>query len=131
MSKKAAREAVLACYRATPHARLADIAQKTNTSPEYVRDMIQMEKAKTFFGRRAKELLQTSSDGATASYYELPPGATELQDLITHKNMNAQLGEIFRSAYRYGESSHSSRMRDAKKIKFYIEAEIRRLENNL
>ena len=67
------------------------------------------------------------SDGSTASYYELPEGATELQDLISHKNMNAQVGEIFRAAYRYGESSHSNELRDAKKIKFYIDAEIKRL----
>jgi hypothetical protein len=67
------------------------------------------------------------SDGSTARYYELPDGAKELQDLISHKNMNAQVGEIFRAAYRYGESSHSNELRDAKKIRFYIDAEIKRL----
>jgi len=69
------------------------------------------------------------SDGSTASYYELPTRASELQDLISHKNMNSQIGEIFRAAYRYGESSHSDELRDAKKIKFYIDAEIKRLES--
>ena len=68
-----------------------------------------------------------TSDGSTASYYELPDGAAELQDLISHKNMNSQIGEIFRAAYRYGESSHSDELRDAKKIRFYIDAEIKRL----
>ena len=67
------------------------------------------------------------SDGSTASYYELPAGAKELQDLISYKNMNAQIGEIFRACMRYGESSHSDELRDAKKIKFYIDAEIKRL----
>jgi hypothetical protein len=67
------------------------------------------------------------SDGSTASYYELPAGAQELQDLISHKNMNSQIGEIFRACYRMGEASHSDELRDAKKIKFYIDAEIRRL----
>jgi hypothetical protein len=67
------------------------------------------------------------SDGSTASYYELPDGACELQDLISHKNMNAQIGEIFRSCYRMGEASHSDALRDAKKIRFYIDAEIERL----
>jgi len=67
------------------------------------------------------------SDGSTASYYELPAGAAQLQDLISHCNMNAQLGEIFRACYRYGRASHSDQLRDAKKIKFYIEAEIARL----
>jgi hypothetical protein len=70
----------------------------------------------------------TKSDGSTADYYQLPKGATQLQDLISHRDMNAQLGEIFRAAYRFGEASHSDKLRDAKKIKFYIEAEIKRLE---
>jgi hypothetical protein len=68
------------------------------------------------------------SDGSTASYYQLPDGATELQHLISHRDMNAQIGEIFRAAYRYGQASHSDKLRDAKKIKFYIDAEIARLE---
>jgi len=72
--------------------------------------------------------LSSTSDGSTASYYVLPTSCTELQHLISHKDMNAQIGEIFRSCYRYGESSHSSKLRDAKKIKFYIDAEIARLE---
>jgi hypothetical protein len=69
------------------------------------------------------------SDGSTASYYELPEGAKELQDLISFKDMNAQMGEIFRGTYRYGQAAHSDRLRDAKKIKFYIDAEIKRLES--
>jgi len=71
---------------------------------------------------------KVKSDGSTASYYELPSDATELQHLIAFKNMNAQMGEIFRANYRYGEVSHSEKLRDAKKIKYYIEAEIERLE---
>ena len=70
----------------------------------------------------------TASDGSTASYYELPKGAKELQDLISHRNMNAQIGEILRACYRYGSAPHSDQLRDAKKIKFYIDAEIKRLE---
>jgi hypothetical protein len=68
------------------------------------------------------------SDGSTASYYELPEAAKELQDLISYRNMNAQIGEIFRACYRYGIVDHSSMLRDAKKMKFYAEAEIARLE---
>ena len=73
----------------------------------------------------------SASDGSTADYYELPAGATELQDLISHRNMNAQIGEIFRAAYRYGIASHSGKLRDAKKIKFYIDAEIKRLRETI
>ncbi|MGB1974994.1 MAG: hypothetical protein ACPHQD_13235 [Vibrio toranzoniae] len=68
------------------------------------------------------------SDGSSADYYLLPKEAKQLQDLISHKDMNAQIGEIFRACYRYGEVQHSKKLRDAKKIKFYAEAEIKRLE---
>lgn len=68
------------------------------------------------------------SDGSTAEYYELPEAARELQDLISYKDMNGQIAEIFRTSYRYGETSHSDMLRDAKKIRFYINAEIKRLE---
>ena len=67
------------------------------------------------------------SDGTTAKYYELPDHAEELQDLISYKNMNAQIGEIFRSCYRYGQVSHSDKMRDINKIIFYAEAEKKKL----
>jgi len=76
-----------------------------------------------------KEETKTKSDGATASYYELPLNSTILQDLISHKDMNAQIGEIFRECYRYGQSSHSDELRGIKKIIFYANAELKRLEN--
>ena len=68
-----------------------------------------------------------SSDGSTAGYYELPVHATELQHLIAHKNMNAQMGEIFRANYRYGEVAHSDMLRDIRKIIFYANSELDRL----
>jgi len=69
------------------------------------------------------------SDGSTASYYELPAGAKELQDLISYRNLNAQDGEIFRAIYRKGRASHSDELRDAKKVLFYAQAEVKRLES--
>jgi len=73
-------------------------------------------------------LTSERSDGSSALYYTLPARAKELQDLIAYRNMNAQIGEIFRACYRYGRASHSDQLRDARKIKFYAEAEIVRLE---
>lgn len=70
----------------------------------------------------------TKSDGLTASYYELPEGAKELQDLISYRNMNAQVGEAFRSLYRMGSAAHSDRIRDCKKVIFYMQAELARIE---
>jgi hypothetical protein len=67
------------------------------------------------------------SDGSSADYYKLPKGATQLQDLIGDRNMNAQIGEIFRACYRYGRVSHSPEIRDIKKIIYYANAELDRL----
>jgi primase-polymerase (primpol)-like protein len=72
---------------------------------------------------------KTVSDGSTASYYVLPKDSSELQDLISAKNMNAQVGEIFRECYRYGQASHSDEIRGIKKILFYANAELKRLQN--
>lgn len=74
------------------------------------------------------DTIKQTSDGSTASYYELPEGAKELQDLIGYRDMNAQLGEIFRACYRYGKVAHSPKIRDIKKIIFYAQAELARLE---
>jgi hypothetical protein len=70
----------------------------------------------------------TTSDGTTADYYTLPAGCTQLQDLISYRNLNAQDGEIFRSIYRKGRASHSDELRDARKVLFYAQAEVARLE---
>jgi hypothetical protein len=70
---------------------------------------------------------KTKSDGSTAEYYEIPEGCRELQDLISYLDANAQIGEILRACMRYGKVEHSNKLRDARKIKFYIEAEIERL----
>lgn len=68
------------------------------------------------------------SDGSHADYYKLPEGATQLQDLISYRSQNAQIGEIFRACYRYGLCGHSDEIRDIKKILFYAQAELDRLE---
>lgn len=123
------RDTILEYYRSNPEASIKNIASKTNASYGYVRNVIALKKPKALIKYQPPSLADLMvSDGSTAAYYELPVEATELQHLISHKDMNAQIGEIFRAAYRYGESSHSTQLRDAKKIKFYIDAEIQRLE---
>lgn len=80
---------------------------------------------------RGGKLIATNevSDGSTANYYQLPAGCTELQDLISFKAMNAQIGEIFRESYRYGQAAHSDKLRGIRKILFYADAELKRLQN--
>ena len=60
-----------------------------------------------------------TSDGSTAHYYELPPWATELMDLMRYKNMNASQGEMFSALYRGAAASHSDEKRQAKKLLAY------------
>ena len=67
------------------------------------------------------------NDGLTATWYELPPGATELKHLIWYKNMNAQIGEIFRSCYRMNDCPHSDAIRNLNKIIAYAEQEKERI----
>lgn len=79
--------------------------------------------------KQTRKVNPSVSDGSKASYYDLPKEAKTLLDLIQHRDMNHSIGEIFCATYRYGQASHSDKLRDAKKIKFYIEAEIKRLES--
>lgn len=62
-----------------------------------------------------------TSDGGSTSYYELPPQATELNDLIEYKGMSFALGNIFKACYRFGEKDAASRMYDLNKIIYFAE----------
>jgi hypothetical protein len=73
-------------------------------------------------------MLKTTNDGSSADYYKLPQRAKQLQDLISYRNMNAQVGEMFRALYRLGTDHHSSTERDLKKIIFYAKAELARIQ---
>lgn len=61
------------------------------------------------------------SDGGKTSYYELPEGATELNDLIEHKQMSFALGNIFKACYRFGEKAAAKRIYDLNKIIYFAE----------
>ena len=75
-----------------------------------------------------------TSDGGSTSYYHLPEGATELNDLIEHKSMSFALGNIFKACYRFGEKDGASRIYDLNKIIYFAERlrslEQKKLENN-
>lgn len=61
------------------------------------------------------------SDGGSTSYYELPEDASELNDLIEHKNMPFARGNIFKACYRMGEKSNTDALYDINKIIFFAE----------
>lgn len=72
------------------------------------------------------------SDGGSTSYYELPPGAKDLNDLIEYKSMSFGLGNIFKACYRWGEKDAASRLYDINKIIYFAnrlkDRELRTLE---
>ena len=76
----------------------------------------------------------SSNDGGDTSYYDLPPQATIVMDLIEHQGMNFAQGEIFKAAYTLADDDargHSDKVRDLNKIKWYVERELRRLEREV
>lgn len=68
------------------------------------------------------------SDGGSSAYYELPEGTSELQDLIEYRNMNFAVGNIFKACYRLGAKSGIDDIYDMKKIIWYAQRELKRLE---
>lgn len=73
---------------------------------------------------------KVTSDGGSTSYYQLPEGATELNDLIEHKNMSFAQGNIFKAAYRLGEKNGIDSAYDLKKIIFFAERMLKNLEKS-
>lgn len=68
-----------------------------------------------------------SSDGGSTSYYAVPAGAKDLQDLIEAKNMNFSVGNIFKAAYRLGEKEGNDLSYDLRKIIFFAQRELDRV----
>ncbi len=65
--------------------------------------------------------------GWSSAYYELPEGATELADLIDHKEMNFNVGNIFKAAYRLGNKHGTTAQYDLEKIIWYASRELKRV----
>ena len=128
--KASKKERIIKYVNNNPNAAIKQVAKAMGTSYAYTYKIITANKKPSNTLVEPKKIIASHSvsDGSSADYYVLPSNVKELQDLISHKNMNAQIGEIFRACYRYGEVAHSKMLRDAKKIKFYAEAEIKRLE---
>lgn len=68
--------------------------------------------------------------GLSSSYYQLPEGCKELQDLIEYKNMNFARGNVFKAAYRLGDKPGTDQIYDWEKIIWFANREIERLKKN-
>lgn len=68
------------------------------------------------------------SDGGATPYYDFPDGFSTLADLIDHKDMNFNVGNIFKASYRLGKKKGVDRRYDLRKIIYFAERELKREE---
>lgn len=78
-------------------------------------------------GANTQQIAKTS-DGGSSPYYAILPGEKGAQDIIERKSMNFARGNVFKAAWRMGEKDVASELYDWKKIKWFAEREIARLE---
>lgn len=73
--------------------------------------------------------LTNNNNGGDTDYYKVPSGASMLQDLIEYKDMSWNQANIFKAAYRLGDS-HSSVERDLNKIIWFANRMLQQLSKD-
>ena len=63
---------------------------------------------------------KVKSDGGSSTYYFLPKGATELNDLIEHRAMSFARGNMFKALYRLGEKEGVDVLYDINKMELFL-----------
>lgn len=63
--------------------------------------------------------MKHKSDGGSSKYYDLPPEAKDLLDVIEYKKMSFALGNIFKACYRLNEKEGVDQNYDLNKIIFF------------
>ncbi len=97
-----------------------------------IQDEATVKKTKPPSGLRQDGLVvaaaKVKSDGKSTSYYDLPPGAKDLGDLIEFKDMNFNVGNIFKASYRLGEKEGNDLSYDLNKIIYFAQRELARIK---
>jgi hypothetical protein len=81
--------------------------------------------------------MNTRNNGGSTDYYDLPPKATTLSDLIEHKKMEHGIGEMFKATYALKEraertsDANSSEIRELNKIIWFANRRITQLGGNV
>ena len=109
-------------FRVTPESRLREVVRSRDLTRFQYRQVAML------YGIPVWEINQMLSDGGSTAYYQLPVGAKDLQDLIEFKAMSFSRGNIFKACYRLGEKDDASVEYDLKKIIWYAERELRRIQ---
>lgn len=63
---------------------------------------------------------KVASSGGSSSYYQLPDGASELNDLIEDKEMSFARGNMFKALYRLGAKEGIDVEYDLNKIELFL-----------
>jgi len=71
------------------------------------------------------------SNGKSTSYYNIPAGSVDLQDLIEYKNMSFSRGNIFKAVYRLGDKEGVDLEYDINKIIWFAKRLKKELKKNL
>jgi hypothetical protein len=88
---------------------------------------IEAERATHEHIRNAFYALPRPIEGWDSDYYNLPPGASELEDLIEYRNMNFNEGNIFKAIWRKGRKAGVAPEYDLYKIIHFAMRELKRL----
>lgn len=100
------------------------IAATTDDTPAELPET--QERFGTFIRRMSKEANEAptgpvKSDGGSSTYYFLPKGATELNDLIEFKEMSFARGNIFKALYRLGNKAGTDVEYDLNKMQLFLD----------
>lgn len=66
------------------------------------------------------------NNGGTTDYYTVPANAETLNDLIDHKEMSWNVGNIFKACYRLNEKHSIDAVYDLNKIIYYAQRELKK-----
>ena len=64
------------------------------------------------------------SDGGSSSYYDLPPSAVDIGDLIEYRRMSYGVANIFKACFRLGQKDGISDEYDLNKIIYFAQREL-------
>lgn len=68
--------------------------------------------------------MKTKSDGGSTKYYDLPPEARDIGDLIEYRSMPYGIANIFKACYRIGRKVGNDDEYDLRKIIYFAEREL-------
>lgn len=95
------------------------------------KDFISKHDAMTKFIENNIPKTDCTNDGGKTDYYQFKDNWVQAQDVIEDRNMNFSQGNIFKAAFTFNVGRHDGTdyQRELKKIIFFANRELKRLEN--